>query len=107
MQVINNLLSNALKFTPDDGEIKVVLSKAGDKVRMVVADTGIGIPEKFKAELFEKFSSARRTGIKGEDSVGLGMYITKTIVNWHHGEIWFESEEGKGTTFYVEIPGCD
>jgi two-component system sensor histidine kinase VicK len=107
MQVINNLLSNALKFTPDGGEIKVILSKAGENVRMVVRDTGIGIPEKFHATLFEKFSTARRTGIKGEDSVGLGMSIIKTIVEWHQGKIWFESEEGKGTTFYIEIPGCE
>jgi two-component system sensor histidine kinase VicK len=107
MQVINNLLSNALKFTPDGGEIKVILSKAAENVRMVVKDTGIGIPEKFHATLFDKFSTARRTGIKGEDSVGLGMSIIKTIVEWHQGKIWFESEEGKGTTFYIEIPGCE
>jgi len=107
MQVINNLLSNALKFTPDGGEINVFLSKKESTVLMVVQDSGVGIPGKFQAELFEKFSSARRPGLKGEDSVGLGMYITKTIVEWHNGRIWFESEEGKGTTFFIEIPGCD
>jgi two-component system sensor histidine kinase VicK len=107
MQVINNLLSNALKFTPDQGKIEVIVSKVGENARIVVKDNGIGIPEKFHATLFEKFSKARRPGIKGENSVGLGMSIIKTIVEWHNGQIWFESEEGKGTTFYVEIPGCE
>jgi two-component system sensor histidine kinase VicK len=107
MQVINNLLSNALKFTPDQGKIEVIVSKEGDNARIVVKDNGIGIPEKFHATLFEKFSKARRPGIKGENSVGLGMSIIKTIVEWHNGQIWFESEEGKGTAFYIEIPGCE
>lgn len=107
MQVINNLLSNALKFTPDGGEIKVVVTKVGDYARMVVKDTGIGIPKEFHATLFDKFGNARRKGVKGEDSVGLGMNITKTIVDWHHGKIWFESEEGKGTVFFIDIPACD
>jgi two-component system sensor histidine kinase VicK len=107
MQVINNLLSNALKFTPDQGKIEVMVSKEGENARIVVKDNGIGIPEKFHATLFEKFSKARRPGIKGENSVGLGMSIIKTIVEWHHGQIWFESEEGKGTAFYIEIPGCE
>ncbi len=107
MQVINNLISNALKFTPDDGEIEVKLYKANQNVRIEVRDTGIGIPKEFHANLFDKFNKARRTGIKGEASVGLGMSIIKTIVDWHKGKIWFDSEEGKGTTFYIEIPGCE
>lgn len=107
MQVINNLISNALKFTPDDGEIEVNLYKIDQTVRIEVRDSGIGIPKEFHAHLFDKFNKARRTGIKGEASVGLGMSIIKTIVDWHKGRIWLESEEGKGTTFYIEIPGCD
>ena len=67
-------------------------------------DTGVGIPEKFHEKLFEKFSTARRTGLKGEPSVGLGMSIIKTIIEWHEGKIWFESQQNKGTTFYIEIP---
>jgi two-component system sensor histidine kinase VicK len=107
MQVINNLLSNALKFTPDNGTIEVRVSKIGDAVRIEVTDTGIGIPEEYHQTLFDKFGKARRSGIKGEPSVGLGMSIIKTIVEWHQGKIWFKSKVGEGTTFYVEIPGCD
>lgn len=104
MQVLNNLISNAIKFTPDGGEITVSVEEKEETVLIKVADTGIGIPEKHRAILFDKFTRARRPGIKGEPSVGLGMSIIKTIVAWHHGQIWLESEENKGTTFYVEIP---
>jgi len=107
MQVINNLLSNALKFTPDNGSIEVRVGRNNDHVRIEVKDTGIGIPEEFHATIFDKFSKARRSGIKGETSVGLGMSIIKTIVEWHQGKIWFTSKVGEGTTFYIEIPGCD
>ncbi len=106
MQVLNNLISNAIKFTPDDGLIELRLSKRDEFVRISVKDNGIGIPEEFRSFLFDKFSKARRSGLKGEASVGLGMSIIKTIVDWHNGKIWFESEVGSGTTFFIEIPGC-
>ena len=104
MQAINNLISNAIKFTPDGGDITVTLEEKEDSVLIKVADTGVGIPGKYHATLFDKFTRARRTGIKGEPSVGLGMSIIKTIVEWHQGHIWFESQESQGTTFYVEVP---
>ncbi|PIQ21383.1 MAG: PAS domain-containing sensor histidine kinase [Cytophagales bacterium CG18_big_fil_WC_8_21_14_2_50_42_9] len=104
MQVINNLISNSLKFTPDGGEITVSLEEKETTVLIQVQDTGIGIPAKYHATLFDKFTRARRPGIKGEPSVGLGMSIIKTIVEWHQGHIWFESQENQGTTFYIEIP---
>ena len=92
MQVINNLISNSIKFTPDGGEITVSLEEKENTVLITVADTGIGIPEKYHDTLFDKFTRARRPGIKGEPSVGLGMSIIKTIVEWHQGTIWFESQ---------------
>jgi two-component system, OmpR family, sensor histidine kinase VicK len=104
MQVINNLISNAIKFTPDGGEITLTLEEKEETVLVKVADTGIGIPGKYHATLFDKFTKARRPGINGEPSVGLGMSIIKTIVEWHQGHIWFQSEENKGTTFFIEIP---
>ncbi|WP_432708499.1 ATP-binding protein [Pedobacter sp.] len=104
MQVLHNLISNAIKFTPDGGSITLNMQEEAGKVLIAVSDTGVGIPEKFHATLFEKFSDARRTGLKGEPSVGLGMSIIKTIVEWHEGKIWFISKENNGTTFYVEIP---
>jgi two-component system sensor histidine kinase VicK len=104
MQVLTNLVSNAIKFTPDGGEILITIEKNEDTLLMTVADNGVGIPKAVQPHLFEKFTRARRPGIKGEKSVGLGMYIIKRIVDLHEGKIWFTSEENKGTTFYVEIP---
>ena len=106
MQVLQNLISNSIKFTPDGGAITLKMVEEAGSILISISDTGIGIPEKFHTTLFEKFSEARRTGLKGEPSVGLGMSIIKTIVEWHKGTIWFESTENKGTTFYIKIPSC-
>lgn len=103
-QAINNLISNAIKFTPDDGEITLSIEEQQEMVLISVADNGIGIPAKYQDLLFEKFTKARRKGLKGEPSIGLGMSIIKTIVDWHEGKIWFESQENKGTKFYIELP---
>ncbi|WP_347158973.1 PAS domain-containing sensor histidine kinase [Pontibacter chitinilyticus] len=104
MQVINNLISNSIKFTRDDGIIEVDLQDQGNTVLVIVEDNGIGIPKKYHKELFDKFTKARREGLKGEPTIGLGMSIIKTIVEWHNGQVWFESEENQGATFYIEIP---
>ena len=104
MQVINNLLGNAIKFTPDGGRLTVRLSQHPAHLLVTVADTGIGIPKALQPLLFERFTPARRPGLRGEKSTGLGMSIIKTIVGLHRGRIWFESEEGQGTTFYIELP---
>jgi two-component system sensor histidine kinase VicK len=105
-QAIINLITNAIKFTQDDGVITVHVEDKEDRgtVLIRVADNGIGIPKKYHASLFDKFTKARRPGLREEPTVGLGMSIIKTIVEWHKGKIWFESEEDKGATFYVEIP---
>lgn len=123
MQVINNLVSNAIKFTPDGGIINIRIEDQGEaspglsrldersdaaasgvgSVLIIVEDNGIGIPEHLQAGLFEKFTKARRPGLKGEKSTGLGMSIIKTIVEWHGGRIWFESQENKGSKFYIQI----
>ncbi|WP_018476258.1 PAS domain-containing sensor histidine kinase [Pontibacter roseus] len=104
MQVINNLISNAIKFTHDGGIISIDLEEKDSTVLMTVQDNGIGIPERYHHQLFDKFTQARRDGLKGEPSTGLGMSIIKTIVEWHGGRIWFDSQENVGTTFYIEIP---
>ncbi len=107
MQVINNLISNAIKFTHDNGVIEVCIEEKTDSLMVTVADNGIGIPEKLHAGLFDKFTPARRPGIKGEPSVGLGMSVIKMIVEWHGGRIWFQSRENQGTTFFIEVPKRD
>ncbi len=104
MQAINNLLSNAIKFTPDEGTITVHVAQQGGGAVVTVADTGVGIPQPMQAELFEKFTSARRPGLRGERSTGLGMSIIKTIVELHQGHIAFDSVEGRGSTFVITLP---
>lgn len=104
MQVMNNLISNAIKFTPDKGVITVRVEDQDEKVLVTVKDNGIGIPAHLQQGLFEKFPKARRPGLKGEPSTGLGMSIIKLIVDWHEGTIRFESEENQGTTFFIELP---
>ncbi|RDV15009.1 PAS domain S-box protein [Pontibacter diazotrophicus] len=104
MQVMNNLVSNAIKFTQDNGNITVSVEDKEDHVLVKVADNGIGIPKKMQPYLFDRFTRARRAGVRGEKSTGLGMSIIKTIVELHNGKISFESKEGTGTTFYIEIP---
>jgi two-component system sensor histidine kinase VicK len=104
MQVLNNLISNSIKFTQDDGTITLRVEDFEHSTIISVADNGIGIPEKMQPYLFDKFTRARRPGIKGEKSTGLGMSIIKTIVELHQGKIWFESKEDAGSTFYIEVP---
>ena len=104
LQVMNNLVSNAIKFTQENGSITVSVEEQEEHVLLTVADDGIGIPENVQPYLFERFTVARRAGIRGEKSTGLGMSIIKTIVELHDGKIDFESAEGMGTTFYLKIP---
>jgi two-component system sensor histidine kinase VicK len=103
-QAINNLLSNALKFTPDKGKIELVIEEKKTTILIKIRDEGIGIPTEMQPFLFDKFTKARRRGLNGEPSTGLGMSVIKTIIEWHKGQISFESTEGKGTVFNIEIP---
>ncbi|OUJ71388.1 PAS domain-containing sensor histidine kinase [Hymenobacter crusticola] len=104
MQAIGNLLSNSLKFTPDGGTITLRIAHKPGVAIVTVADTGVGIPAAVQAGLFEKFTRARRPGLRGERSTGLGMSIIKAIVELHQGRIYFHSQEGEGTVFTVELP---
>lgn len=104
MLIVENLLTNAYKFTKDNGIISVHLEAQEKTVLMRIADNGIGIPDRLKPLIFDKFTSARRKGNQGEVPVGLGMHLIRHMVEQLEGKIWFESEEGKGTTFYVELP---
>jgi signal transduction histidine kinase len=73
-------------------------------VLIAVKDHGIGIPAEMKDKIFDMFTEAKRTGTAGEQAFGLGLAISKQIVEAHGGKIWFESKPGQGTTFYVELP---
>ncbi len=103
-QMVDNLLTNAVKFTPPGGEVVVSLRTADGRWELRVVDTGIGIPEAEQENLFRTFfrgSNARREGIHGS---GLGMSIVRSVVNLHHGEIHVDSAEGRGTTVTVRLP---
>ena len=102
-RILNNLLSNALKFTPAGGKIHVVLRQLKGRIRLVVHDTGLGIPEALQPHVFDKFSSASRPGLYRDTTTGLSLFITKQIVEMHHGEIWLESKENEGTSFYIDL----
>lgn len=103
-QAISNLISNAVKFTPDQGQIFLRVAQDGEMARIEVEDNGIGIPEKHIPDLFKEFSKIRRKGLKGEKSTGLGLAITKQIFKLHKGQIKVKSKESKGTRFIVSIP---
>jgi two-component system sensor histidine kinase VicK len=104
MQVFNNLLSNAIKFTHDEGIIELSILDKSSSVLVTVRDNGIGIPEVLQPFLFDKFTRARRVGLKGEETTGLGLSIIKSLIELHKGKIWFESKENQGSTFFIEIP---
>lgn len=102
--VINNLLSNALKFTPRGGKITVQVEETEEHVVLSVRDTGIGIAQDKQEEIFNEFSKARQRGLHGEKSIGLGLSIAKKIVELHLGSIQVESCKGQGTTFTICMP---
>ena len=103
MRAITNLLSNSIKFTRETGKIELSISLKDKRPLITIRDNGIGIPKNKQPFLFEKFSVARRAGTKGEKSTGLGMFIVKEIIDKHTGKLTFESEENKGTSFYIEL----
>ncbi|HEX3934511.1 MAG TPA: tetratricopeptide repeat-containing sensor histidine kinase [Puia sp.] len=106
-RVIGNLLTNAIKFSNDNKQITVITSATDQRVRIAVKDSGIGIPDKLKDKVFERFTKAKRKGTMGEPTFGLGLSICKEITEYYNGSIWFESKENEGTTFYLEFPGVD
>jgi PAS domain S-box-containing protein len=103
-QVIDNLISNALKFTPAGGTVEVRAYPHGSAVRMEVTDTGMGISEKEQTQLFERFFRTARAQEEAIPGVGLGLSISKAIVEGHNGRISVRSVEGAGTTFFVDLP---
>ncbi|NCC72514.1 MAG: PAS domain S-box protein [Sphingobacteriia bacterium] len=103
--VIRNLLSNAIKFTPKHGKITVKASKDSLwSIYICIADNGIGIPEDIKPLLFTVDEKKGRKGTEGETSSGLGLILCKEFIELNQGSIWVESEEGKGSAFYIRIP---
>jgi signal transduction histidine kinase len=104
-QVLNNLISNAIKFTPEGGEVEVAAASAGhDQARLSVRDNGEGIAPEEIGQIFEKYRQGGNVRQAKEKGTGLGLVICKMIVEAHGGRIWAESEPGKGSVFYVSLP---
>lgn len=99
-----NLISNAIKYTPSEGQVDIELSKNGQHIQLKVSDTGIGIEEKDLPHIFEKFYRERSERTKNISGTGLGLSIVKGVVEAHHGSIYVESEVGKGTKFTILLP---
>jgi len=102
-RVINNLITNAIKFSPAKASTFVKIEKKAGQVVIAVLDNGIGIPDKLKDQVFNMFTKAQRPGTSGEKSFGLGLSICKQIIEKSHGKIWFESGT-HGTIFYISLP---
>ena len=103
-QVMSNLLSNAAKYSPTGDEVTITLTALDNDVRISVHDQGKGIPEEFREKIFEKFSQADSSDTRQKGGTGLGLNITKAIVEQHQGQINFNCKEGQGTTFNVLLP---
>ena len=103
-QVMANLLSNATKFSPDDGTVEISTWRRGENVRVGVSDRGPGIPQVFQKHIFEKFSQVDATTSRDHQGTGLGLSIVKALVEGMGGRVGFESIPGEVTTFYFDLP---
>ena len=101
---VSNLISNAIRYTPEGGRADVTVASEASEAVLKVADTGIGIPEKDRPHIFERFYRVDQARSRDKGGSGLGLAITKWVIEAHGGSISFSSEEGKGTTFTVRLP---
>jgi two-component system, sensor histidine kinase and response regulator len=101
--VLRNLLTNALKFTPEDGEIQLAVEDLGDQWKVLIADTGVGIAEEHIGKIFGS-SFHTTVGTKQEKGSGLGLLLSRELIEKNNGTIWLDSSQGSGTTFYFCLP---
>ena len=104
IQVVTNLLSNASKFSPRGGEVQVTVNPETRLARLSVIDRGPGIPDSFRSRIFSKFAQADGSDTRAKGGTGLGLAIAREIAERHGGRLWFESAEGEGATFYLDLP---
>jgi len=102
--VMHNLINNALKYTGAGGTIKIFLEDSGKELKFHIEDSGIGIPKSQQDKVFSKFFRADKTHFAEGGGFGLGLFLAKKIVEDHGGKIWFESKDGKGSSFCFTLP---
>lgn len=103
VQLLDNLVENAIKFTNREGQINIMLREKNEKVILEVRDSGMGIPSKLLDSVFSKKTASKRIGTEGEKSTGMGLSIVKEIVDLHSGKIWVNSIEKEWTSFVIEL----
>ncbi len=101
---VENLLDNAVRYTRSGGKVTVALREANGQIEFQISDNGLGIPQQQQQSVFRKFFRAENVMKVETEGTGLGLFIAKSIVEAHQGKIWFESQEGKGATFFISIP---
>jgi len=106
-ETVTNLLLNAIKYTPQNGDVEINVKEGGDYVLVEVADTGIGIPQEELPKVFDEFYRATNAKKIEKDGTGLGLSIAKQIIERHNGKIWVDSKEGIGTKFSFTLPKTD
>ena len=104
MKIFNNLVGNALKYTPDGGHVAVEMSRSADSIQIVVQDSGIGIPADVREKIWTEFYRAPNAKQLGITGTGLGLSIVKELIERYNGGICVESIEGQGSTFIVTFP---
>jgi len=102
--IVQNVISNAIEYTPNNGRVEITIQKKKDVFVVKVEDTGIGIPQLQQSYIFEKFARADNAKLYKTDGTGIGLYIANRFANLLGGKVWFQSEENKGSTFYIELP---
>lgn len=103
-EILLNLIGNAIKYTPPNGEVSVKVTPRPHDVLFAIKDTGVGIPQQAQEKIFGKFFRAQNVVRQETTGTGLGLYVVKGLVTTLHGKVWFKSEENKGTIFYVSLP---
>ena len=103
-RLLGNLLSNALKFTPSGGRIDVCLEDSVDRVQIVVADTGPGVPEEARERIFDRFSQVGSEATRSREGAGLGLAVCREIAHLHGGHLWVEGNAGGGARFVLDLP---
>jgi len=103
-QVLDNIISNALKYSPDGGDIRFGITMSEDFIKVMISDDGMGIPQANVKRIFDRFYRADRARSRAMGGTGLGLAIAREMIMAHGGEIWAESEEGKGTTIFFTLP---